>query len=145
MQDLDFNEIVDLIRKEDGRYHRRAYIFVREGLDKTVKAVKQADAAQARPSMHITGRELSLGLKTHALDQFGPMAKVVLAEWGVRTTADFGEIVYNLIEYNVFSKTDSDRKEHFDAVYDFDDVFVRPFLPSRRPGDTASVGKGSQD
>lgn len=139
MQDLDFNEIVDLIRKEDGRYHRRAYVFVREGLDKTVKAIKQADATQTRQSMHITGRELSHGLKTHALDQFGPMAKLVLAEWGVRSTSDFGDIVYNLIEYNVFSKTDSDQKEHFDAVYDFDDVFVRPFMPRRRQDDPASV------
>ncbi len=132
MQDLDFNEIVDLIRKEDGRYHRRAYIFVREGLDKTVKALKQAEAAQSRQSMHITGRELSHGLKTHALDQYGPMAKMVLADWGIKKTDDFGEIVYNLIEYNVLSKTENDRKEHFDAVFDFDDAFVTPYTPTSR-------------
>lgn len=139
MQDLDFNEIVDLIRKEDGRYHRKAYVFVREGLDKTVKTIKQADSAQARPTMHITGRELALGLKTHALDQFGPMAKTVLADWGVKATSDFGEIVYNLIEYNVFSKTESDRKEHFDAIYEFDDAFVSPFLPKNAVKVTKSL------
>ena len=139
MQDLDFNEIVDLIRKEDGRYQRSAYRFVREGLDKTVKAMKQADATRSRPSAHITGRELSLGLKAHALDQYGPMAKLVLGEWGIYKTSDFGEIVYNLIEYNIFSKTESDRREHFDDVFDFDDALVKPFAPTRRSGHVAPV------
>lgn len=139
MQDLDFNEIIDLIRKEDGRYQKRAYMFVREGLDVAVKAIKQADVKQSRPSMHITGRELSLGLKTYALDQYGPMAKTVLADWGIQGTSDFGEIVYNLIEYNIFSKTDSDKPEHFEAVFDFDDAFVKPFTPTKRSAVVASA------
>jgi uncharacterized repeat protein (TIGR04138 family) len=57
----------------------------------------------------------------------------VLEAWGVRRCRDFGEIVFNLIEYNVFSKTESDRREDFSDIYDFEDAFVKPFQPARRP------------
>lgn len=132
MAALDFNQVIDLIRKEDSRYPRPAYLFVREGLDQTVKQVKQKDAARARRSLHVSGRELSEGLRNFALDRFGPMAKTVLNEWGIRKSDDFGEIVYNLIDYNIFSKTEADRKEDFSGIFDFDDAFIKPFLPARR-------------
>ena len=64
------------------------------------------------------------------LDQFGPLAKTVLNNWGIRRCGDFGDIVFNLIEYNVFSKTDSDRREDFADIYDFDEAFVKPFAPA---------------
>ena len=35
MPDLDFNEIVSLICKEDARFDRKAYSFIREGLKET--------------------------------------------------------------------------------------------------------------
>jgi uncharacterized repeat protein (TIGR04138 family) len=73
------------------------------------------------------------GLRVYALDQFGPLTKTVLNAWGIHRCADFGEIVFNLIEYNMFSKTDQDRREDFEEVFEFEDAFVKPFLPSRRP------------
>jgi uncharacterized repeat protein (TIGR04138 family) len=132
MQDLDFAEIVDLIRKEDARYDKRAYFFVRQGLDHTVKNLKKADAERAQKSPHVSGRELLEGLRAFALDQFGPLAKTVLDSWGVRRCADFGEIVFNLIDYKVFSKTENDRREDFADVYDFDEAFVKPFRPAAK-------------
>ena len=130
MQDLDFAEIVELIRKEDTRYDRKAYSFVRQGLDHTVKNFKKSDPARTQQSQHVSGRELLEGLRTYALDQFGPLAKTVLESWGVRRCADFGEIVFNLIEYRVFSKTENDRREDFADVFDFDEAFVKPFQPA---------------
>jgi uncharacterized repeat protein (TIGR04138 family) len=129
MQNPDFGEIVALICKEDPRFNRRAYDFVRLGLDQTVKDLKKKDAARAEKSRHVSGPELLEGLRAYALDQFGPLAKTVLNAWGVRRCRDFGDIVFNLIEYNVFSKTESDRREDFTDVFDFDEAFVRPFLP----------------
>ena len=143
MQDLDFAEIVELIRKEDTRYDRKAYSFVRQGLDHTVKNFKKSDPARTQQSQHVSGRELLEGLRTYALDQFGPLAKSVLESWGVRRCADFGEIVFNLIEYRVFSKTENDRREDFADVFDFDEAFVKPFQPAdkHRPGPpTKAVG-----
>lgn len=132
MPELDFNAIVSLILKEDARFDRLAYGFVRDGLEHAVKELKKRDADRARVSKHVSGRELSEGLRAYALEQFGPMAFTVLNIWGLRSTADFGEIVYNLIEYNVFSKTESDRREDFHNVFDFETAFVRPFLPVSR-------------
>lgn len=132
MPDLDVNEIVKLIRKEDPRFDRAAYTFVRDGLEYAVKELKKRDAARAKISRHVTGRELAEGLRDYALDQFGPLAKTVLNAWGLHETGHFGDIVYNFIEYNVFSKTDSDRREDFDDVYDFDEAFERPFRPRAR-------------
>jgi uncharacterized repeat protein (TIGR04138 family) len=133
MQDPDFAEIVTLICKEDTRFDRKAYDFVRVGLDHTVKELRKKDAARAEKSRHVSGPELLEGLRVYALEQFGPLTKTVLEAWGVCRCRDFGEIVFNLIEYNVFSKTESDRREDFSDIYDFDDAFVKPFQPTRRP------------
>ncbi len=131
MQDLDFDEVVSLICKEDARFDRKGYHFVRQGLDHTVKDLRKRDAKRAGRSLHVTGPELLDGLRMYALDQFGPLAKTVLASWGITRCTDFGDIVFNLIEYNVFSKTDQDRREDFSETYTFEDAFVKPFLPSR--------------
>jgi uncharacterized repeat protein (TIGR04138 family) len=143
MQDLDFSEIVDLIRKEDARYDRKAYAFVRQGLDQTVKSLKKSDPERTQHSQHVSGRELLEGLRAYALDQFGPLAMTVLESWGVHRCSDFGDIVFNLIEYRVFSKTEQDRREDFTEVFNFDDAFVKPFKPAQkqRPGPpTKAVG-----
>ncbi|MBM3852387.1 MAG: hypothetical protein FJ399_04440 [Verrucomicrobia bacterium] len=131
MQNPDFSEVVVLICKEDPRFDRRAYDFVRLGLDHTVKELRKKDAARAERSRHVTGPELLEGLRGYALDQFGPLAKTVLNAWGVKRCRDFGDIVFNLIEYSVFAKTETDRREDFSDIYSFEEAFVKPFQPSR--------------
>jgi uncharacterized repeat protein (TIGR04138 family) len=133
MQNPDFSEIVTLICKEDPRFDRKAYDFVRLGLDHTVKELRKKDSARAERSRHVSGPELLEGLRAYALEQYGPLAKTVLNAWGIRRCSDFGDIVFNLIEYNVFSKTEKDRREDFSEVFDFDEAFVKPFQPARRP------------
>jgi uncharacterized repeat protein (TIGR04138 family) len=140
MQDLDFDEVVSLICKEDGRFDRPAYQFLRQGLDATVKELKKRDAKRAQQSLHVSGPELLEGLKDYALEQYGPLAKTVLNSWGITRGADFGDMVFNLIEYNVFSKTDADRREDFSDTYTFEDAFVKPFLPARPRADTSPRG-----
>jgi uncharacterized repeat protein (TIGR04138 family) len=131
MPDLDFNEVVDLICKEDPRFDKKAYTFIRQGLDHTVKELKKKESKGR--SQHVSGKELLEGLRAYALDQFGPLAKTVLNSWGVTKCRDFGDIVFNLIEYNVFTKTENDRREDFTDVYSFEDAFVKPFLPAKKP------------
>ena len=135
MQDLEFSEIVGLICKEDARFERHAYSFVRQALDHTVKELKRKSPERTGKSLHVSGAELLQGIRLYALDQFGPLTKTVLNKWGIRRCSDFGDIVFNLIEYNVFSKTESDRREDFADIYDFEEAFVKPFAParSRRP------------
>ena len=133
MQNPDFGEIVALINKEDPRFDRRAYDFVRLGLDHTVKELRKKEGVKVDRSRHVSGPELLEGLRIYALDQFGPLAKTVLNAWGIKRCQDFGDIVFNLIEYNVFSKTETDRREDFADIFAFDDAFVKPFQPARRP------------
>jgi len=132
MQDLEFNEIIDLIYKDDSRFDRRAYHFVRAGLDATVKELKKREPDRARKSQHVSGAELLHGLRTYALEQFGPLSHTVLTDWGLTRCRDFGEIVFKLIEYNVLSKTENDCLEDFADVYEFEEAFRKPFEPARR-------------
>ena len=140
MQNPDFSEVVALICKEDPRFDRRAYDFVRLGLDHTVKELRKRDASRAERSRHVSGPELLDGLRAYALDQFGPLAKTVLNTWGVKRCRDFGDIVFNLIEYNVFSKTENDRREDFSDIFDFEEAFVKPFRPARRVSSSSIAG-----
>jgi len=130
MPELDFPEIIELIYKEDTRYAKKAYDFVRLGLDYTVKELRKRDPKRAVKSIHVSGPELLQGMRAYALDQFGPLAKTVLSDWGITRCRDFGAIVYNLIEYNVFSKTPDDCLEDFVDLYSFDEAFTTPFLPT---------------
>lgn len=103
----------------DGRYLRDAYHFVFEALDYTLKHINRKG--------HVSGRELLEGLRLYALDQFGGLAPMVFNGWGVRATDDFGEIVFNLVDAGLMGKTDTDTRDDFRAVFDFDEAFgVRP-------------------
>ena len=55
------------------------------------------------------------------------MAKTVLANWGIKTTDDLGEIVYNLIKVDLMKKSDNDRREDFDSVFDFESGLTEAF------------------
>lgn len=134
MEQQKFCDVVDLIRKEDPRYERRAYYFLRDALDHTVKSLKKAEtkSGEKRLSNHVTGQELLEGIREYALKQFGPMTHFVLTDWGIKRCPDFGAMVFQLIEYGVFSKTDEDSPNDFADIYDFKDAFVRPFMSRKR-------------
>jgi uncharacterized repeat protein (TIGR04138 family) len=67
-------------------------------------------------------------LQRNALEQFGPMVPSVLDSWSVSSCSDVGEIVFRLIDSGVFGKSETDRREDFNDVFDFEEAFVRPFL-----------------
>ncbi len=110
-----FFNIVEAICEKDSRYKPDSYEFVMQALHFTQKKLKRQG--------HITGKELSEGIKDFALDQYGPMAGTVLVYWGIVKTADFGNIVFNMISKNLLKKTDSDSISDFENVYDFGAVF----------------------
>ncbi len=59
------------------------------------------------------------------------MAKCVLNSWGVNSTGDFGEIVFNLIGIGQMRKTSEDRREDFEDVFDFDTDLKQSFKITR--------------
>lgn len=129
MQEINFDEKVEMILAKDSRYARDAYAFVRESLDFTQKTIGKENRGQVR---HITGQELLDGIRQFALTQFGPMAVTVLEEWGVHNSRDFGEIVFNMVEIELLAKTDKDNRDDFNNGYDFTDAFRKPFWPPSR-------------
>ncbi len=61
------------------------------------------------------------------------MSKSVLNEWGVEKCEDFGEIVFNLVKFNVLGKTDTDSLTDFKNGFSFHEAFVKPFRPQSSP------------
>lgn len=129
MSGKDFSEVVDLVIKDDSRFGKGAYFFVRQALDYTVKDLSQD---KTRVSHHISGQELLEGIRKYALDQYGPLALTVFKDWNVKRCKDFGDIVFNLVDYGVLGKTDTDRREDFHDGYDFKEAFLEPFIPKDR-------------
>lgn len=134
MPQVDFDNALEPLLARDPRYARAAYHFVREGLDHTQAVLKQRGITFPRAEIdnHITATELLDGLRELALQQFGPMALCVLEDWGIRSCEDFGEIVFNLVEQRILSKTEHDRREDFRSGYDFAEAFRLPFAPTSR-------------
>lgn len=132
MLDQD-HPLAELLRR-DRRYHRDAYFFVFEALRFAQEQLGiggmtsplQSDTDEER---HVTGQQLCEAIRQYAVQQYGMLAKNVLHEWGVHATADFGEIVFNLIDIGQMKKNDSDRRQDFENVFNFDDGLQDAFLP----------------
>lgn len=111
-----FDETVREITTRDSRYAYEAYIFVSDALNFTHDRFKK--------KRHVSGQQLLEGIRQFALDQFGPMTLTVLHEWGIKTTEDFGHIVFNMVEAKLMGKTKNDSIEDFKNAYDFKKAFV---------------------
>ncbi len=125
----------------DSRYPIESYAFVLESLKRARthklqelrkrgdrdrasrprKRAQPAPAGEAEPDQpgHVTGGEVCQAARRLALRYYGLMAITVLNEWGIRSTSDIGEIVYNLIASGDLDKTPSDNRSDFDDVFDF--------------------------
>ncbi len=112
----------DRLRVFAGPFPPAAFDFVQSGLRHTCERI-HGDDAEGGESRHVTGQELCLGLREHAIAQYGGLAKTVLNTWNVRRTHDFGRIVFAMVEAGLLRKTAEDRVEDFEDVFDFADVF----------------------
>ncbi len=141
---LDPDHPLATLLKRDRRFHFDAYVFVFEslrfaqgtlglGTAQPSEGEEPEDETMSDEDKHLTGQELCLAIRDYAINQYGYMAKSVLNHWGVHSTGDFGEIVYNLIQVGQMRKTEHDRREDFDDVYDFDAAFRESFEISQ-PG-----------
>ena len=120
--------LADLVER-DPRYAYEAYEFVFAALSHTQKLLGRPPVRPETPESehHVSGRELVEGVRDLALREFGLMARVVFRMWGITCTADFGEIVFNLVEEGLMSKTDQDSREDFQGIFDFERALVEDF------------------
>ena len=108
------------IARDDGRFAPQALRFVYEGLGYTTRE------SSTDPN-HVSGQILCRGLAKLALEKWGRLAMLVLNSWNLKTTRDFGEIVYLMINHKWMSSQASDRIEDFDDIYDFKTTFEDQF------------------
>jgi uncharacterized repeat protein (TIGR04138 family) len=126
------------LAERDGRYRVDAYLFVHQTL-----AFAELQRGRRRPArrgnggevageqvesariaeMHFTPQQLCESIRQYAQEVFGMMAPLVLKNWGVQSTSDFGEIVFQLIGIGELTKTETDHRSDFDDVYDFKFAF----------------------
>jgi uncharacterized repeat protein (TIGR04138 family) len=121
---MKFN--IEQIAAADGSFSAQGIAFVYEGLSYTVKKMTEESGEKTSPN-HISGRDLACGLRDLAIERWGRLAKTVLNRWGIKTTRDFGEIVYLMIEHKWMSAQPSDSIDDFNDVYDFKTVFENQF------------------
>ena len=104
---------------DESPYQAEAYQFTLEALNFTLKKLKA--------QRHLNAVELLDGIRRYAIKLYGPMARAVLEEWGIRSCQDFGEIVFRLINMGLMTKSETDSKDDFKVGYDFEEAFSKPF------------------
>lgn len=127
-----FDEAITDLLSRDERYALEAYEFIFHALHHAQKLLDRVPPENRResetsPQYHVSGPELMEGVRDLAQQEFGLMARVVFKMWGINATADFGEIVFNLIEAGLMTRTDQDRREDFANVYDMDQDLLKGF------------------
>jgi uncharacterized repeat protein (TIGR04138 family) len=113
------DDIMDRLRERHPRFQETAYVFVLSALHHVLERITEP--------RHISGRELAEGVRDLAIQRFGPMARTVLEHWGIRSTADVGELVFALVDCGILIKQDEDGPDDFKGLFDFEDAFDRNY------------------
>lgn len=110
---------MDRIRLRESRYDEQAYLFLLSALEYS--------QSKLETRRHISAGELAASCRELALERYGLMSRVVLERWGIRSTADFGEIVFTLIDLGFLVAQPADTREEFADLYDFESAFDRDY------------------
>jgi uncharacterized repeat protein (TIGR04138 family) len=159
MPTVDPSHPLARLLEQDSRYTVDAYVFVLEaltfaqdalgygqepgaeeieplGVEESPRSGKTRSSTRPRrqAERHVSGQQLCEAARLFGLQQYGFLAPTVLATWGIRRTADIGEIVFNMIDIGQMRKTRSDKREDFHDVFAFSDAFARdiPFAAPDR-------------
>jgi uncharacterized repeat protein (TIGR04138 family) len=122
--------ILEVVR-QDPRYAYEAYEFLFEALAHTQRRLDRIPPEDperaAEGDYHVSGAELVDGFLDLARERFGRLARIVLHLWGVDQTDDVGELVFNLIDSELLSKTDKDCRADFQGLCNLDETLVDRF------------------
>jgi uncharacterized repeat protein (TIGR04138 family) len=105
-----WDAVQEIRRSNDERYAPEAYGFVMDALEFTIHRVGER--------RHVSAAELLENLCDHAMERFGVLAYSVLENWGLRTTDDVGETVFQLVEAQVLSRREKDSRDDFHDAFD---------------------------
>ncbi len=108
-------DTVSQICRRHPRFAPQAHYFVLDALHRRLHSLESP--------RHVTGEELAQSARELAMDQFGLLARTVLEYWGIHSTADIGDIVFLLVDHGVLTKEETDRREDFEGLFCFEQVF----------------------
>ena len=117
---------MELARREP-RYSYEAYQFVCDSVNFTQERLGRLPVEEERDDAHVNGGELIRGACEFAVQEYGLMAPIVFKLWGIRTTDDFGEMVFRLIEAEKLSKSENDAPDDFRGPFDLDKMLADEF------------------
>lgn len=124
---------IEEVVNEDGRYPVEAFGFLHEALGHAVKQVHGKEEGSAGVegsfSRHVTGEQLCWAVRDLAITRYGLLARNVLDRWNIRSTEDFGHMVYLLVDKGFMKKKASDSIEDFRKVYSFETAFEADLDP----------------
>jgi uncharacterized repeat protein (TIGR04138 family) len=143
---LSFRDELARVIANDPRYSIEAYAFILEALNQarqlklkslgrdrssegaaksSGKPRPAAKSSEKKPRVlgHVDAAELCDAVRKLGLRQYGSLAAMLLAHWGVHSTSDIGEIIYNLIAAGDLEKTEGDSRSDFDNLFDFATAF----------------------
>ncbi|MCI7698061.1 MAG: Minf_1886 family protein [Akkermansia sp.] len=119
-----FEEAVEeLCKRHPDRYSQDAYFFLRDAFDHTLKNLKDE-----KDDDNLTAGQLFLGVCAYANYQFGPLSEEVLNRWGIFSSRNVGEMVYNLIDMGLFGSRRDDAKSDFEDLGDVHTILTKLFL-----------------
>jgi len=125
MSESDQHSMMEALHRmvsEERRFPVEAYLFLYQALDYAQRLVGER--------RHVSGQELLDGIRKMAIELFGPLTLMVFDNWKVTETADFGRMVFHLVDRELMGKTDDDKIEDFEDAYDFQEVFAPERLMS---------------
>ena len=108
--EVHFWDAVREIRRADGRFSQEAYGFIMDALEFTIHKVGER--------RHVKAAELLEGVCEHAKNRYGLLAYSVLERWGLKTTDDIGDAVFQLVNAHVLARQEDDSRDDFLGVFD---------------------------
>jgi uncharacterized repeat protein (TIGR04138 family) len=108
--------LVEPIANRHGAFRVEGYVFALQALEIAV--------AQREEPGHVSGEDLLGTIREIGWQRYGVMAGDVFNAWGVRSTVDFGRIVFHLVDGGLLMKRDEDSLADFIDRFDFREAFA---------------------
>jgi uncharacterized repeat protein (TIGR04138 family) len=113
------DDVLESLQERNPRFHGNAYLFLLTALRGVIESLEKP--------RHVSGEELAQGVRDLALRQYGPLARTVLAHWGIHSTEDVGEVVFAMVDCGLLTRREEDRQEDFRDLFDFEEAFERDY------------------
>ncbi len=125
MTNQDIDSKFRALARNERRFRPGAYHFILDSLDYVSQYLGKN--RKSGLSRHVSVEEFLEGIREYALDEYGPLARVVLEYLGIYSTEDIGDLVFQLVELGYLNRQDTEQKEDFSNGFDFKEVFEENF------------------